>query len=237
MDLQLPFELLAAAITLLVMLYLLFGDNPFFRVVSYSFVGVAAGYVLVLVIFQVLIPRLIEPLMRGILGGGITTEFWLALLTLIFGILMLFKLSPRLSFIGNVSMAVLVGVGAAVAIGGAVFGTLFGQIGGVAATFPSAGDLITAGSPDAVLDAGGRLVEGLFVLAGTICTLLYFQFSATRKPNQAPQRGRLVEILGGIGQVFIGITLGATFAGVFAASIAAFIERLGFLITLLSRFV
>ena len=228
MDLTLPLELLSAAITLLVFVYLFIGDNPLFRVISYSFVGVAAGYVLVLVIFQVLVPRLINPLLRGNFG----MEFWFALIALVLSAMLLFKLSPSLSFVGNVPMAILVGVGAAVAIGGAVFGTLFGQIGGTAATFPSLGESMPGGAGDML----ARLAEGLFVLAGTICTLAYFQFSVIRKPNQPLQRSRWLETLGKVGQVFIGITLGATFAGVFAASIAAFIERVGFLIDFLSPF-
>ena len=228
MDLTLPLELLSAAITLLVFVYLFIGDNPIFRVISYSFVGVTAGYVLVLVIFQVLVPRLVGPLLRGSFG----MEFWFALVALVLSALLLFKLSPQMSSIGNIPMAILVGVGAAVAIGGAVFGTLFGQISGTAATFPGLGESLPGGAGDVL----ARLVEGLFVLGGTICTLAYFQFSVMRKANQPVQQSRLMEVLGKVGQVFIGITLGATFAGVFAASIAAFIERIGFLITLLSRF-
>ncbi len=229
MDLQLILELIAAGLTVLVLLYLVVGDNALFRAVSYSFVGVTAGYVLVLILFQVLVPRLLVPLVQGVTQGKFGLEFVFAVVALILGILMLFKLSPRLSFVGNVPMAVLAGVGAAVAIGGAVFGTLFGQIGGTAATFPSFGE------QGDFADQVSRMAEGFFVLIGTICTLAYFQFSVTRKPNQPLARPPFIELMGKIGQVFIGITLGATFAGVFAASISAFIERIGFLITVLSH--
>jgi len=43
------------------------------------------------------------------------------------GLLLLLKLSPRTARLGIPSMAFLVGVGAAVAIGGAIMGTLFPQ--------------------------------------------------------------------------------------------------------------
>jgi hypothetical protein len=209
------------ALTAMVLLYLLFGDNALFRIVSYSFVGVAAGYVAVVIIFQVLIPRLVEPLLRGEL---------LVLVPLILGILLLFKLSPRLSFLGTWSMAVLVGVGAAVAVGGAVFGTLFGQINGTIGLLPRLNQL----GQLALSDWVSQFFEGVFVLVGTVSTLAYFQFGAVNRTNQPVRRSRIVEILAVIGQIFIGITLGATFAGVYVAAISAFVERLSAMINVLA---
>ena len=49
------------------------------------------------------------------------------IIPLVLGISLLAKLSPRISWIGNFAMAVLVGVGAAAAIGGALLGTLIPQ--------------------------------------------------------------------------------------------------------------
>ncbi len=212
MDLATILQLLSAVITILVLIYLFVGNNPLFRAVSYSFVGVAAGYVLVLVIFQVLMPRMVTPLLRG--------DFLAAVVPLVLGILLLFKLSPRLSFIGSVSMAMIVGVGAAVAIGGAVFGTIFGQVNGTFATL----------SPKQPNFSLGSILEGFFVLLGTVCTLAYFQFGVADRRNLPAVKSKPVEWLGRIGQVFIGITLGAVFAGVFAAAISALVERIGFII-------
>ena len=47
----------AAFLTLMVLSYL-FGNNPFFRLAQYLFIGVAAGYAVVLAWNQVLWPRL-----------------------------------------------------------------------------------------------------------------------------------------------------------------------------------
>lgn len=236
MNLQFILELVSAGLTIIVLLYLVVGDNALFRIVSYSFIGVTAGYVLVLILFQVLVPRLLVPIVQAVMQRNFGIDFIFALVALLLGILLLFKISPNLSFIGNVPMAVLVGVGAAVAIGGAIFGTIFGQVLGTAATFPSIGEITSASQQGTVSTQLLRFLEGGFVLVGTICTLAYFHFSVVRKPSQPLQRPRAVEILAKIGQIFIGITLGATFAGVFAASIAAFIERIGFLINVLSEF-
>jgi hypothetical protein len=74
-----------------------------------------------------------------------------------------------------------------------------------------------------------QVLGAIFILIGTICTLAYFNFGAVARPNQPPHRTPVVELLARIGQIFIAITLGALFAGIFAASITALIERLDFI--------
>jgi len=117
-------------LTLLVFAYLL-GDNPFFRFASTLLIGVSAGYLTVVIIYQVLITRLVVPLMAG---------SSLALVPLLLSGMLLMKLSPRFSPVGSPVMALLVGVWAAVAVGGTVLGTLFGQVKGALSFFdPIAG--------------------------------------------------------------------------------------------------
>ncbi len=48
-------------LTILVLSYIL-GDNPLFRAVTYIFIGVSAGYVAVLLINQIQLPRLVDPM-------------------------------------------------------------------------------------------------------------------------------------------------------------------------------
>jgi hypothetical protein len=63
------------------------------------------------------------------------------------------------------------------------------------------------------------------MLIGTITSLAYFHFGAISTPG-GPRRLRLVRILGRVGQVFVAITLGVIFAGVFTAAMTAWIERM-----------
>jgi hypothetical protein len=216
---DLIWTLVGFLLTLLVFSYV-FGDNFLFRIVSYIFVGVSAGYVFVVAWYQVIWPRLVLPMITGTL-----TEKLLVAPALILAALLLTKVSPRLAFLGKFPMSYLVGVGAAVAVGGAVFGTLLGQINGAASPF----NLSAPG--------GGmtRLVEGVIFLFGTFGTLFYFQFSAASRSNQPAKRSPFVEGMAVIGQVFIGITLGALFAGVYAASLTALMERMGFLFTVIAN--
>ena len=218
---DLLWTLIAFFLTILVLSYVL-GDNALFRVVMMIFVGISAGYGAVLLFYQVIMPRLITPLMTAPVADQPGLIIPAAL-----SILLLFKLSPRLSILGNPPMALLTGVGAAIAIGGAVSGTLFGQISGTISPFDLSG-LSSAGS------AISQLFGGIVLLTGTVCSLAYFHFGARKKGGEnTGAQPVLIQILSRIGQVFIAITLGALFAGVLAASLAALIERLDFLINVL----
>jgi hypothetical protein len=223
-------ELVGLFLTLMVLLYMIVGDNALFRIVTYTFVGVASGYVTVLILFQVLLPR-----MFTIINSG----SWAYMIPFVLGLLLLFKLSPRLSWVASLPLAALVGVGAAVAVGGAIFGTLFGQVLGTVGMFSARGD-----------GAAARFLEGIFLLVGIISTLAYFQFSARTRPvvsadaaapadgvgvSTAARRTLSLELLARAGQVFIGITLGAMFAGVYTAAITALIERIGFVIDVVNK--
>jgi hypothetical protein len=212
---------IAFFLTILVLSYVM-GDNALFRLVMMVFVGISAGYAAVLIFYQVLMPRLITPLVTTPLAANTAL-----VIPAVLGVLLLFKLSPRLSILGNPSMALLTGVGAAVAIGGAVTGTLFGQISGTISPFELSG-LSSAGS------VISQLFGGIVLLAGTVCSLAYFHFGARKKNGEnTGSQPVLIQILARIGQIFIAITLGALFAGVLAASLAALIERLDFLINVL----
>jgi hypothetical protein len=203
-------------LTLMIFSYLL-GDNILFRIATYIFVGVAAGYVTTMLVYQVILPRLVWPIIAG--------SILQVLVPIVLSLLLVAKLFPRLSSLGNISMGYLVGVAAAVVVGGAVLGTLFGQGRATIDMF----DLQAAAT-----SSQGPVVQFLgaaFILVGTLCTLAYFNFGAVAQPNQPPHRSPMVELLARIGQFFIAITLGALFAGIFAASITALIERLDFIKT------
>jgi hypothetical protein len=208
--------LVSLLLTLLVLSYL-FGDNPVFRITTYIFVGVAAGYVATIVLYQVMWPRILRPLLIGSFGERI-----FALIPLILGVLLLARLFPDISPFGTLPMSYLVGLGAAVTIGGSILGTIFGQSKGTFALF----NLSTGTVPGNLL---ASLVMGALVLLGTITTLVYFQFTASQKGQQPVQRAYWIEVLSRIGQVFIVITLGALFAGVYLATIAALVDRVGFI--------
>ncbi len=205
--------------TLMIFSYLI-GDNPLFRLVIYIFVGVSAGYAASVAWQHVLWPKLFEPL----LYGSMQQRLFLAVPSLL-GLSLFAKLSPRSARLGNPAMAFLVGTAAAVAIGGAVFGTIIPQT------------LATINFFDPT--TGGNLAEHLFegsiILMGTISTLVYFQFSGHTTPNGF-QRSRLVTVVAWIGKLFIAVTFGVLFAGAYAAAMTALTERMFSLWAFLSSF-
>jgi hypothetical protein len=204
-------------LTLLVFSYL-FGDNVLFRLATYLFVGVTAGYFTTIIIYQVIWPRIVLPLVNGT-----TDERLLAAVPLLLGVLLLFKLFPRLSPIGSIPVGYLVGIGAALAIGGAVMGTVFGQVKGTIALFDFEAQAAQSTTPLV------GVVEAVLILIGILTTLIFFHFSTRNQQQPVVQRAKWIEVLSKIGQVFIAITFGALFAGVYLAAIAALIDRLDFI--------
>ncbi|HET6594892.1 MAG TPA: hypothetical protein VFG81_04680 [Anaerolineales bacterium] len=212
-----PIELISALIglllTLMVFSYLI-GDNPLFRISVYLFIGVASGYAAAIVWHSVLVPKLFQPLM---------TFNPLAVVPLVFGVSLLAKLSARTAWIGSFAMAVLVGVGAAAAVGGALIGTLLPQTQAAIDGF----DILSAGSG---LEAASRLLEGVIMLGGTVFTLASFHFSAGRAADGIPKRNQILEGIAWVGRIFLAITFGVLFAGVYMSALTAMIERLSFVL-------
>jgi len=210
-----PIEMISAIIgltlTLMIFSYLI-GDNPLFRVAVYVFIGSASGYAAVVVWHYVLTPKLFEPLTDP-------AQLLLLVVPLILSISLLAKLSPRISWIGNFAMAVLVGVGAATAIGGALVGTLIPQA-------MAAMDGLNFRTATGTSGALYSVVEGAVMLVGTVLTLVYFQFGAKRAADGSVKRNAIVEILAFLGRIFIAITFGVLYAGVYMAALTAMIERL-----------
>lgn len=211
-----PIEFLSAALglilTLLIFSYLI-GDNPLFRLTIYLFIGVSSGYAAAVVWHSVLSPRLSQ------LTLGDPVQLLLGGLPFLLGLTLVAKLSPRTAGLGGFAMALLVGVGAATALSGAVVGTLI----------PQSRAAMDAFVPLTVT----RLLEGGLMLGGTVLTLAYFQFSASRAADGSVKRNVIFEILAWGGRVFIAITFGVLFAGVYMAALTAMLERLSAIINFL----
>lgn len=229
---SIPLDLITGVLsflfTLLILSYLI-GDNPLFRIAVYLFVGITAGYVASVIWWQVLTPRLFTPLLPALLTGSVIEK--VIILVPWFGtVFILMKISPRLSKIASITMAFLVGAGAAVIIAGALIGTVIPQ---VSATINFFDTQLAAARNINIAEVIGN---GSIVLAGVVTSLAYFHFGARLQANGSTRRFILIEILAWVGRIFIGITLGVIFAGVYAAALTAFIERISSLINFFGIF-
>lgn len=208
-------------LTVLVFSYLM-GDNPFFRLAIHIFIGVSAAYVALVTVNNVLIPRLIIPLFQGSQG-----ERLLSILLFIPSLFLFLKVTP-LRRAGNWTVAILVGIGAAAAVGGAITGTLFPQIlGTINSVDPAAYDVTNS--------RWNQVINGIIIVLGTLTTLIYFHFGTQDTPGRQDKRQPFIEKISMAGNFFLAITFGALFAGVFLTALAALVERLTFIWDFLNR--
>lgn len=201
-------------LTLMVFSYLL-GDNFFFRLASYLLVGVASGYTAALLIRKVIEPYLITPLVQG------GFEQWLlALFPLIMCLLLIATFFQRFTRLGSLPLAFLAGIVAALTITGVSFGTLVPQLTQVVENFDPT-NLFVGSNPDYL-----KITDALIMFIGMVASLFYFHFGLSKKKASSETRPKLIEAMAKLGQVFIGITLGALFAGVYSAALLALISRI-----------
>ena len=207
--------------TVLILSYLI-GDNPLFKIAVYLFVGVASGYAAAIIFWQVLYPKLFLPTATIIQTGNYSNAFLLFVPWLGLGFILM-KISPRFAGAARITMAFLVGAGAAVTLVGALSGTINPQVMATINFFQGA-----------IHKPTNELIEisfsGGVILLGLVTSLAYFHFGARQKPDGSTKRFVLVDIFAWIGRIFIGITLGVIFAGVYAAALTAFIERVSSLV-------
>lgn len=206
--------ILGLLLTLMIFSYIL-GDNVLFRIAAHILIGVTAGYGAALVLYNILWQRMALPLVQSP-----AKNLLLVVPPLVFGIWLLLKASPRLAPFSRPVMAFMVGIAAAAAVGGAVQGTLFPQ---TTATINLLSREATSGS-----DFLPSIVNNFIILIGTLTAFASFHFTTNRPTQTAPQAPWLFWI-SQVGKGFVALALGVVFAGVFAAALAAFVQRVAFI--------
>lgn len=183
--------LLSFTFTLLVMSYLL-ADSFLYRLAIYVFVGVTSAFTAIVIVESIILP---------LLDGNPTNSFLFVAGLVVVGLLLL-KPIPLLAPLGNLAFGFLLAVGTAVAVAGAITGTLFPL-------------LFATAQP-----ASGNILEAVIVLVGVVSALIYFQYSARLRPNGKIERSRWVQGLSVIGEGFVLITLGAIYGTAILSSLA-----------------
>lgn len=198
-------------LTLMVFSYLL-GDNFLYRLAIYVFVGLAAGFVTMATMDSVLLPWI-----RATLQSTDISSKVLGGIPLVLGLLLILKSRPRFNRLGNLGLAFIVGIGTAIALVGAISGTLL----------PLANATASSVASDAL--------NGFILVLGVVSTLVYFQYMARRVPGGTEtRRGLVVRAVGAVGQGFIVVTLGALYGGAILSGLVVFSERIAFILTRIS---
>ncbi|NOZ05267.1 MAG: hypothetical protein GXP41_02790 [Chloroflexi bacterium] len=207
---------IGAILTLMVYSYLL-GDNPLSRLAKHLLVGTAVAYGAVIAYHQVLYPSLLRPLQKD------PSANWYLVIALVLGLLLLTKSTPSFSFLGNVSIGFMLGVGAGLAMGGAMVGTLLPQVQATTLSlYP------TDYGPGLTGTVGA--FSALVIVVGTVATLLSFQF--TRRHETAAAARTVNRFLDGarkLGRFFLLLAFGALLGNGILTALTLLIGRLQFL--------
>jgi hypothetical protein len=197
--------IIGLTLTVFIYTYLFLGDKAPYRLAVHILVGGTAAYTAVIVIRQVFVP-----LYNTIREDPTSSEviYWI-----VPSLLALFLLLRRLRFaswLGNNTIALLVGIGAAVALLGAIRGTLWPQLTGTYA------DTNTPW-------------RGIAIAILAALTLLTFQFTTFRAGGDGVwERSSWQRLIFIMGRVVIMITFGVLFATVLNTSFILLADRLNF---------
>ncbi|MEA3398027.1 MAG: hypothetical protein U9R05_11240 [Chloroflexota bacterium] len=196
--------IIGSVVTLLIFSYLI-GDNLLYRWALALLVGAGTGYAL-----AVGLRFIIFDWLNNIQASDSLSLRLYYLAPLLLGALLLLKGIPRLSALGNVSMGFMLGVGAAVAISGALLGTLIPQ-------------MQTTATGISLKDGGAALLNGGLVLVGTLTSLFVFSPRLRRADKELPP---ITLWLQRTGRAFVVVFLAVAFSGALTSALTILIERL-----------
>lgn len=192
-----------AAVLSLMVLSRLIGDNPLYRIAQHLLIGAALGYAASVLVGQTLLPTATQAAagdLRSLITGGVSVVLALMLAGR-FG-------RQRLTVLANVPLAILFGVGAAIAFVGAARGTIV----------PLLLDTIAIGRLTSVDPA---VIAGTVVVIATVAITL-ISFGYTQRSDQPSSAGRAVR---GVGRTLVLATFGVFLAAMVTTYIAALVTQ------------
>jgi len=213
-----PWIWIAALLTIAIFSFLI-KENPFYRVAEHLFVGVSNGYFIAFMWHNVAIPVLVNPLRtatsqvaeeglsRGLFNPVNEANFLLLIPTFI-GLLYLARFFPQVSWLVRIPIAFYLGYYMGLSIPAILEANVLRQISGTMLTRASFTDWVNG-------------MWGVVVLAGVVCTIIYFFFSREH-------RGAL-GAAARVGIVFVMVGFGASFGYTVMARISLAIGRMLFL--------
>jgi hypothetical protein len=178
-----------------------FKDNPFYRFSEHLYVGIYAGYTVVITWFNYGKPTL----MKSILAEG----KWSYIIPVIIGLMMYARYFKSIAYLSRYTISFLLGVGAGYVLT-KDFKALF--IAQITATF----------RPLMVAADAMQTFNNLILVLGVLGTLIYFFFTAERKGA--------IGYSGQFGKWIMMIAFGSAFGNTVMARVALFLGRLQFLL-------
>lgn len=197
--------LVGLTLTLCIYSYLFIGDRIPYRLAIHILVGASAAYAVVVVVQQVF-----EPVYRTITKNPSPADTIYLLVPILLVLFLLLRRLRPASWVGNIPLALLVGVGAAIAFLGALTGTLWPQLIG---TYANTSDPL----------------RGILIAVLAALTLLSFQFTSFRAGSSGVwERARWQQGIVWLGRAVLMITFGALFAALLNTSFVLLADRIYF---------
>jgi hypothetical protein len=210
-----PWTWIAAILTLAIFSFL-YRDNPLYRLAEHVFVGLSAGYGIVIIWYNSMVPNFVDPLLRFVGGWSHLSRVWLDGLVLIpgmLGIMFLTMFTKKYSYLILIPLAVIMGMDNGVAVPAVLQAEVLKQAQG---TLQGIHGPLLAGQPL-------PLVNGIIILIGVLGTLGYFFFSKEHKGALGTTAK--------VGIWFIMLGFGASFGYTVMARLSLLIGRIQFLLT------
>ncbi|HZB96156.1 MAG TPA: hypothetical protein VE268_09355 [Herpetosiphonaceae bacterium] len=184
-------------------------DNPFYRFAQSLLVGTALGYISAVLLRSAIVPRVTSALS----GTAGVDQLAIGATGLLLGLLLLPRFGrQRGSYWANVPLAILFGAGAALALAGAMRGTLLPQLFDTVRLRGLTGNLASQ--------------IGTVVLAIlTILTLVSFTYTLPGRQAQSGEEHGLRRGLRSLGRVLILLTFGVFFAATVTTYIYALVGQ------------
>jgi hypothetical protein len=187
---------LAALMTLAIFSFLL-GDNPVYKFAERLWVGVSTGYWTMLLFHTSFVDKVWDPIVHQ--------HLFLYLIPTVLGILMWFRLSPKLGWLSRYALAFYIGISTGVFIPLAFKTSIFLQVEGSVRP----------------LHANLAGLNYLLVLIGFVCSLAYFFFS---KPHTGA-----FGVMSKLGIYTLMVGFGAGFGLTVMGRVALVVQRVLFL--------
>jgi hypothetical protein len=220
MNLSSDLSVWVAALLTLFIFSFVYKDNPLYKFAEHLFVGVSAGYWIILNFWTVIVPNLWDPVLQALNGRGVNAEragmfaaeqgdyrMWL-ILPGILGLLLFTRLLGKIGWMSRLSLAMIIGVYVGIKTTGFAQGDFVEQV--RASLVPLwTGELLAS-------------LNAILFTVGLICSLLFFFFSREHK-------GAL-GVASKIGIYFLMVGFGAGYGYTVMSRISLLIGRFQFLL-------
>jgi hypothetical protein len=214
-----------AAFLTIAILSFVFGDNPIYKLAEHIFVGVSAGYGVILALNQAIWPSI----QMGLMPNQHFFIKFMTIIAIILGILTLIRLEifsyilPSIVWISRIPIAFVVGIGSGITIVASIQGFIFPQVSATFLPILSPNYTIDLSSPLNFLNSFLLAIGPIVILLGVVTALVYFYFSTE-------QKGIILGIAK-IGILIMMITFGASFGYTIMARFSLLISRFYFLLS------